>query len=150
MKNTTLCGKILHFVVNYSFLWYNITFLWYNITFCSTFVVYLWYICGIFVVYLWYICGIFVTYLWYFCYGGPPTVTSKLSNIPDRIAVILSINLLTMTCDCIYRFLSECFQIAAVPLPWWVVDLGATYKVVAVKLLNTVVNSKPSGVTLVT
>ena len=51
MKNTTLCGKILHFVVNYSFLWYNITFLWYNITFCSTFVVYLWYICDIFVVF---------------------------------------------------------------------------------------------------
>ena len=44
MKNTTLCGKILHFVVNYSFLWYNITF-------CSTFVVYLWYICDIFVVF---------------------------------------------------------------------------------------------------
>ena len=51
MKNTTLCGKILHFVVNCSFLWYNITFLWYNITFCSTFVVYLWYICDIFVVF---------------------------------------------------------------------------------------------------
>ena len=51
MKNTTLCGKILHFVVNYSFSWYNITFLWYNITFCSIFVVYLWYICDIFVVF---------------------------------------------------------------------------------------------------
>ena len=54
MKNTTLCGKILHFVVNYSFLWYNITFLEYNITFCGTishFVVLLWYICDIFVVF---------------------------------------------------------------------------------------------------
>ena len=58
MKNTTLCGKILHFVVNYifcgtmsHFLWYNITFLWYNITFCSTFVVYLWYICDVYVVF---------------------------------------------------------------------------------------------------
>ena len=50
MKNTTLCGKILHYIVNYSFLWYNITFLWYNITFCGTFVVYLWNICNIFVV----------------------------------------------------------------------------------------------------
>ena len=55
-----------------------------------------------------------------------------------------------MKCDCICRFLSECFQIAVVPLPWWVVDLGATYKVVAVKLLNTVVNSKPSNVSLIT
>ena len=51
MKNTTLCGKILHFVVNYSFLWYNITFLGYNITFCSTFVVFWWYICDIFVIF---------------------------------------------------------------------------------------------------
>ena len=51
LKNTTLCGKILHFVVKHSVLWYNITFLWYNITFCSTFVVYLWYICDIFVVF---------------------------------------------------------------------------------------------------
>ena len=58
LKNTTLCGKILHFVVKHSvlwynitFLWYNITFLWYSITFCSTFVVYLWYICDIFVVF---------------------------------------------------------------------------------------------------
>ena len=44
LKNTTLCGKILHFVVKHSVLWYNITF-------CSTFVVYLWYICDIFVVF---------------------------------------------------------------------------------------------------
>ena len=58
LKNTTLCGKILHFVVKHSVLWYNITFfvvqyyiLWYNITVYSTFVVYLWYICDIFVVF---------------------------------------------------------------------------------------------------
>ena len=68
LKNTKLCGKILHFVVKHSVLWYNITFLWYNITF-------LWYnitFCGTisqFIVLLWYICGIFVIYLWYFCYG---------------------------------------------------------------------------------
>ena len=57
LKNTTLCGKILPFVVKHSVLWYNITFLWYNITFCGTisqFIVLLWYICGIFVIYLWY------------------------------------------------------------------------------------------------
>ena len=51
LKNTTLCGKILHYVVKHSVLWYNITFLWYDITFCSTFVVYLWYICDIFVIF---------------------------------------------------------------------------------------------------
>ena len=60
LRNTTLCGKMLHFVVKHSVLWYNITF-------CSTFVVYLWYICGIFVVYLWYICDIFVVF---FAMGG--------------------------------------------------------------------------------
>ena len=51
MKNTTLCGKILHFVVNYSF--------------CGT----ISHFCGTishFVVLSWYICGIFVIYLWYF------------------------------------------------------------------------------------
>ena len=50
MKNTTLCGKILHFVVNYSFCGTILHF-------CDTishFVVLLWYICGIFVIYLWY------------------------------------------------------------------------------------------------
>ena len=54
LKNTTLCDKILHFVVKHSVLWYNITFLWYNITFCGTisqFIVHLWYICDIFVVF---------------------------------------------------------------------------------------------------
>ena len=70
MKSTTLCGKILHFVVKHSvlwynitFLWYNITFLWYNITFCSTFVVYLWYICDIFVVF--FAMGVYVYLLVY-------------------------------------------------------------------------------------
>ena len=54
MRNTTICGKILHFVVKHSILWYNITFLCY-------FVVLLLYICDI----LWYICCIF-------CYGILP------------------------------------------------------------------------------
>ena len=47
MKNTTLCGKILHFVVNYSFCGTMSHF-------CGTishFVVLLWYICNIFVVF---------------------------------------------------------------------------------------------------
>ena len=83
LKNTTLCGKILHFVVNHSVLLYNITFLWYNITFCSPFVVYLWYICGI------------------FCYGSfrdrrgggafkaPPPRMVTVWNSPDRIGLTL-------------------------------------------------------------
>ena len=63
LKNTTLCSKILHFVVKHSVLWYNITFLWYNITFCSTFVVYLWYICDIFVVF--FAMGMMLNYIMY-------------------------------------------------------------------------------------
>ena len=72
LKNTTLCGKILHFVVKHSVLWYNITFLWYNITFCGTI--------SQFIVLLWYICGIFVIYLWYFLLWVP-----ALNNIVNRI-----------------------------------------------------------------
>ena len=57
MKNTTLCGKILHFVVNYAFCG-TISHICGTIShFCDTishFVVLLWYICGIFVIYLWY------------------------------------------------------------------------------------------------
>ena len=62
MKNTTLCGKILHFVVNYAFCGTISHFCGTISHFCDTishFVVLLWYICGIFVIY---ICGIF-------CYG---------------------------------------------------------------------------------
>ena len=57
MKNTTLCGKILHFVVNYSFCGTISHFCGTISHFCDTishFVVLLWYICGIFVIYLWY------------------------------------------------------------------------------------------------
>ena len=55
MKNTTLCGKILHFVVNYAFCGTISHFCGTISHFCDTishFVVLLWYICGIFVVYL--------------------------------------------------------------------------------------------------
>ena len=66
MKNTTLCGKILHFVVNYSFCG-TISHLCGTIShFCGTishFVVHVH-----FVVYLWYICDIFVVF---FAMGGP-------------------------------------------------------------------------------
>ena len=57
MKNTTLCGKILHFVVNYAFCGTISHFCGTISHFCDTishFVVLLWYICGIFVIYLWY------------------------------------------------------------------------------------------------
>ena len=57
MKNTTLCSKILHFVVNYAFCGTISHFCGTISHFCDTishFVVLLWYICGIFVIYLWY------------------------------------------------------------------------------------------------
>ena len=98
MTNTTLCGKILQFVVKHSFLLYNITLLcyfvvllWYicdNLWYiCGIFVVYLWYICGIFVVYLWYIRGIFVVYSWYLLQWDV-TIAKGICLI-ERIIIVL-------------------------------------------------------------
>ena len=110
LKSTTLCGKILHFVVKHSVLWYNITFLWYNITFLWYNITFLWYnitflwynitflwynitFCSTFVVYLWYICDIFVVF---FAMGQPGIVCL------DIVAYLKINNYIFMAEICVY------------------------------------------------
>ena len=107
MKNTTLCGKILHFVVNYAFCGTISHFCGTISHFCDTishFVVLLWYICGIFVIYLWYfllwVLTVSLMFIVYF-YSKIMNINQKPPHPPPPAISKTIISIFTISCMCI-------------------------------------------------